>query len=471
MALACAAAGCGAACPRPSPPVLQPGDVAIGLPGDGMDVIGVSVEHRWVVLTQARADTDGNGVTQVFHGEHGGRGGDRTDAWMILGSGPGEPIEAFLGATRDGTALAVVQAGEVHVVDAITGGRRNLGPIREWTPNHPGALDASLSDDGHLVWLRSRQRVEVVSPDGHRREYSVEGWIHAAWIDESGTWLVVEALETAPADRSDPGQRPSLGISGSPTWCRGLTRCGGPARRHTFFGLDDPRETTIDVQSAETRAWGVVVARTDDVLQIVRAPGDVETIEPSCEARIRFAGLRSPIVVYTCGEGSPQIYAGGTHRPLAELTRADAFDEVALDALELAEIDRRLLVEPHVQETLLLGGSAGMWTDQAGAEPTLWLGLGDLVWDDRVSEWRYWPRHERPGCLWPEHAWFARGLARSHCIRNDLGGTIAVAPDGRALVMRSGDGIPCGERRARGQDVQLVWTRVVIEPLEPIDPR
>ena len=94
--------GCGGAAPCRSS--MAPG--AIG-GGDGAP-IAASYDYRWVVLREARADTDGDGRVALEWYEHGHGGelvGDQLGTYLVRESGLGRQIERYVGSPRRSVRL------------------------------------------------------------------------------------------------------------------------------------------------------------------------------------------------------------------------------------------------------------------------------------------------------------------------------------------------------------------------------
>src|SRR5689334_16898306 len=76
---------------------------------DGAIVIEASdPDGRWVVACQARTDTNGDGKVEVNIGLHGDTFGDAMTPYLVVGTGAGEAIDAFVDQSSDGAWLAAV---------------------------------------------------------------------------------------------------------------------------------------------------------------------------------------------------------------------------------------------------------------------------------------------------------------------------------------------------------------------------
>lgn len=419
------------------------------MPGDA-DVIAASAEHRWAVLWQAREDTDGNGVVQVYYGEHGGRGGDRQDIWIVLGGGPGVRVDRFLDGR--GRWLAVVDDGDVQLIDSATGTRTVLGPsLGEWAwdddPHVGGGPEVRFADGEHLVWLPTRDRIVVTSTSTEQRsEYGLAGyWIAWAHTDATATWIFAGVLARAPDDPGDPHQLPNTATSYRLFPCRRL-QCGGPASAPVAFRIGDPRPIVVHTHSV-ARAWGLVTV-FDHALRITRSADDMRSVGLGCRADLVHAGIQAPLVIYRCRGADDLMFSidGSPPQPIA-----------ALDPSVLPEVDRELLSTDDVVSRL-----------HEHDDGTLSTPDGEHAWDASTSTWRFYSSEEVDGCVAPRSLVGRRAerrLASTHCIRGQTHSVFAVAEDGAALVRRSVEVTRvCSGTPSTSREPQLVWTHVAIEP-------
>jgi hypothetical protein len=72
-------------------------------------VVTADPDARWVVLCQARKDTNRDGKTEVQVGYHGDTYGDDLLPYLVLGSGEGTAIDAFVSSDGSGRQIAYVQ--------------------------------------------------------------------------------------------------------------------------------------------------------------------------------------------------------------------------------------------------------------------------------------------------------------------------------------------------------------------------
>lgn len=103
--------------PRPAAPPMA-GDIGTAHP---ILLDHAASDGRWLVVCQARADTNKDGEIAVGLGMHGDTYGDRMLPYLITAPGPGDPIDAFVAATD--RYVAVIQHGLLVLVDTLTGTR------------------------------------------------------------------------------------------------------------------------------------------------------------------------------------------------------------------------------------------------------------------------------------------------------------------------------------------------------------
>lgn len=149
----------------------------------------------WVVICQARADTDGDGAIAVHTGMHGDTWGDRFQPYLVRGAGAGEPIDSLIGYTADGRWVVALRRGALAVLDSRTG---------TWT-ELPGA---DLRDDG--------------MPMGPHRAASVaQGGTRMTYLRDDDT-LVIRDL--------DRGVERTVDVPGARLWRIEVERAGALAR-------------------------------------------------------------------------------------------------------------------------------------------------------------------------------------------------------------------------------------------------
>src|SRR5690606_4334369 len=115
----------------------------------------------WVVVCQAREDTSGDGAIEVTIGPRGELSGDRLQSFLVEGSGPGLPIDAFVAADASGRRLIFERGGQLISRDSHDQSELDLSErgARLGTDESPFAPHraARFSEDGRrLLFLRRR---------------------------------------------------------------------------------------------------------------------------------------------------------------------------------------------------------------------------------------------------------------------------------------------------------------------------
>ena len=106
-------------------PVVPPGVSTIGTAHPTF-LIEAAPDGSWVAICQARVDTNHDGKIEV--GSHGGVRGDRSAPYLVLGSGPGTPIDRFLGYDPSGRWIAYAREHRRWLLDTKTGAEVALDP-------------------------------------------------------------------------------------------------------------------------------------------------------------------------------------------------------------------------------------------------------------------------------------------------------------------------------------------------------
>src|SRR5688572_7781778 len=107
--------------PPATPPALEVGTAHPAL------VLESSPDGRWVVLCQAREDTDGDGEIRVHVGAYGALSGDRLQTYWVEGAGAGEPLRGFVASDGFGHYVAFDRAGSLVLRDTWAATELELG--------------------------------------------------------------------------------------------------------------------------------------------------------------------------------------------------------------------------------------------------------------------------------------------------------------------------------------------------------
>lgn len=317
------ASGCSAHCAVHAA-AWEADDVPIGMAGVEPILVASRPDQHWAVFAQARDDTNGDGT--VSYETCSALLTDRPSLWMVIGQGPGERIDAFLGATNE--ELAIVRESHVEMVPINGGERRTLAGEPSLTfggARWERPIDATFLPDGRLLWVRmERHEAELIDTrTDARRIFAVDGTIRDAVVDATNTWLIVDhPSESAP-------------------------------HRVTFIELASERRMELESGAYEARSWGIV-RRTSGAYSM-HAPDASQDLGTSCVAH--YVGIETPIVIGRCerrGPGFGMIRAPRTFGPW-RVWRLGEPEPVALNDAVIAgfaEIDRNLLTIPGVLESV-----------------------------------------------------------------------------------------------------------------------
>jgi hypothetical protein len=273
-----------------------------------------SIERRWAVLLQARADTTSDGVVcSMSDGQHGFEVGDQPTSWLVLGSGPGEPIDEVYGATHDERHVVFSERDVVTVLDVESGERVRLGPRTAFTrwPHFEPTISALVA--GPRIVYRRGDR-EVVVYDTRTRSstpYSVpSGWVFRADIAEG--WLLVSVLERAPEDPTSSADVPHWSSSAGDLRCDltdGL--CAGIPGQVWALSLEDPSiRIAVGDEGTAVSSWAVTRGSDNGGFEIVepRTGQVVPFGEPECRARLLTLDERPRYVAYRCETVSTEVF-------------------------------------------------------------------------------------------------------------------------------------------------------------------
>lgn len=272
-------------------------------------------DGRWVVLCQAREDTDGDGMVDVQQGHHGAVWGDRMRMYLVRGSGPGEEIDGFLGADPSGVFLAILEAGKVQLLDSKANVRvelRSADARREPSAAMPPRQVRFDPAGGRLLYIRQTATgSEIVIrdlPTGHERTidpgpgnlWRADFAPNSQWVS---LWMVVR-------DTNGDGKLSWPEVRTT----RDDDPCGAPASYSTYGvddGSDQLEQRFVPIAGGTPRpvpdvvlAFGQKLLRRDGQGRLLSegADGKAEVLVPAgCQGRIRHADPNRGLVVMACG--------------------------------------------------------------------------------------------------------------------------------------------------------------------------
>jgi hypothetical protein len=274
---------------------------------DGAIVIEASDPvGRWVVACQARTDTNGDGKVEVNIGLHGDTFGDAMTPYLIVGTGAGEAIDAFVDQSSDGAWIAAVVKDQLVLVDARTGARTPIADADVRDDAYPTLAPrvAAFAGASRLVFMRHRANGDaVVSRDlvtGRETELAVPGALWRVEPDAAGTWVRVVTIRRD-TDNSGTLEWPSQHTSLSDRGCR------GPITSYGTYGAsgDEPDLLWLGFDGTGLVDDATVVTVAGDALVRVTADkalsiGDRTVLAAGCDPVVLASMSDPPAVVAGC---------------------------------------------------------------------------------------------------------------------------------------------------------------------------
>jgi hypothetical protein len=272
-----------------------------------------------VVLCQARSDSDDDGSIRVEVGPRGALGGDALEPYLVLGHGPGEPIDELVAADRTGRWIVIRKAASVRAID--TQGHTEIDLTALGADTRPDAIPyrdhRTISFDAsgkHLLYVHEEEgAAEVVvrrlSDGTENRVDPGPGKLWRAGLDATGNWVVVQMITE---DTTGNGR---LGWP-VPESERTVPQCAGPAPVHAAWQDRGDRPVTLvaPATGGKARLLEELVAPLEKRL-LVRLPGGQIFAQTFSGKRRRF----------------------GAGKCLGHLVHADVTRELALFACEQDE--------------------------------------------------------------------------------------------------------------------------------------
>jgi hypothetical protein len=307
--------------------VEVPGDIGVAAPTAG---IMTPPDGHWLVLCQARKDTDGDGTLSIEFGLHY-NAGDHATPFLVLGAGAGEAIDYPAANTPDGSWLAVVQGGKLELIDKAFKRSTLDADLRtdsSW-PRRKNTRAIDLADDNsRAVYIKPDNTIVIRElASGHERAIAMRELVWRATIDAAGAWAEVK---TIPTDTDHDGviAWPGGFRSDSLTGCdvdilhRAPTE---PKDAVKTRWLELATGTLVDDPTIIGTVAGQLLRRTADGALVL---GKQQITEPACHAHVvgTIDNPAAPRAIVTCGATSSEhttlVVAGpGVH----VVTRADAY--------------------------------------------------------------------------------------------------------------------------------------------------
>jgi hypothetical protein len=208
----------------------------------------VADNGSWLVICQARADTNHDGQIEVGVGFHGDMFGDKMLPYLVLGGGPGIAINAYVASSDDDAWLAIVRDGKLELVDTKTRKHTVIAgaDVRDDEVPFGGSRVATIGG-GRMLYFRNDRIVIRELASGAEREVAVPGTPWRAEIDSKGAWARVGVM---PAGHAFPEAQTTL----APRGCRGHAMAyssGGIDGEWTVHWLDVEHATLVDKEPPE----------------------------------------------------------------------------------------------------------------------------------------------------------------------------------------------------------------------------
>jgi hypothetical protein len=311
-------------------PAVPPERKAIGT-AHPTRLLGAARDGAWVAICQARADTNHDGKIAFDIGLHGEIFGDALTAFLVLGSGPGKPIDRFLGNDPSGRWLVYAREGRRWLLDTKAGNEVALdAPARDGEAGVPrsGALGPAArsrpqfdSVGANLLYVTGEEShpraVLRRLSDGHESDLdSGPGLLWMATFAPDGKYVVMQVVE-----RDTDGD----GVLRAPVSYtdRSSGPCGVAAV--SFSGTkatDQPSWRVARVSDGSAQAvvnfegtFGDAILRRTDSGSLVSEEGAStrELLPASCGARVLHADRADDTVVVACpreGNGLDVLHGG-----------------------------------------------------------------------------------------------------------------------------------------------------------------
>lgn len=290
--------------PGPPPVVISDSPPAAGDIGTSgyASVMASAPDGQWLLVCQARKDTDKDGKLGVSFGHHGELFGDDPEPYLIRGAGPGESLGEVAGVDPARRYIVVVRGKAMELLDVTTNQRVVLrgADTRYEAGLFDGARVAFDAEGQHLVYARpgaKRKIVLRVLATGVEREITASrGELRN--VELADGWVVAHVFHTIPGQVGTH----HVGRSG-PAHTVGGRRCRSdyPLPPHVnerhyaplAGGVATPRADVVATFGAD-----LIVRAKDGALAIEQAGTLAPITAASCKGRViaRSAALRSILV-------------------------------------------------------------------------------------------------------------------------------------------------------------------------------
>jgi len=339
---------------RTAPP--DPDDIGTAHP---IFVDRIATDGSWMVICQDRTTVADRSTVDI----HGNISGGHYRPFLVLGHGPGLPIDEFLTASSRNDVVAVRRGRELQVISVPTQRVTGIAGAVLGNETSPSRRTVGFDEQGaHLLYVRQNDSRIVLRDLQKDREAAMDpgpGTVWRAQLDPAGRWAMADML-------------PSGGIAPVATdrrWstCRApgsfivVPRPPGPqtVRRWARAGQRRMRPADGLIRPLER---GLMVRTPTEAIEVVSESGSaVEVVPASCHGRVVScdeAGKQLVVVCRTPGEedglltlydeGKPTML-GPTAVPADDLIGQSVRGLVEWDGLHV-DVAKKQIVNPDADD-------------------------------------------------------------------------------------------------------------------------
>ncbi len=278
----------------------------------------------WIVLCQARKDTDGDGEISVLMGHHGDMLGDAMVPYVIRGGGAGEAVDTYVTHSTDGRYLVVIKEDRLLLLDMRAGTRTDLSKTGASTADGNSAFGrhraARFDRAGRrLLTIRDgKERSTIVVRELATGKVTIvdpgPGVLCSATLDETGHWVLLRVV-AKDTDGNGTLECPTVHTTLAARGCR-----GSPRSYSSFGGGGDATVTRVAPATGGTAvvipgliaAIGAALLRRDarEAL-LLRTPDGKETEVVPQEARAVLYTRFPEQGAFLAAHRGPRPRAGG----------------------------------------------------------------------------------------------------------------------------------------------------------------
>ncbi len=303
-------------------------------------------DGSYIVLCQARRDTNKDGQIKVSLGLHGDTYGDQLEPYFIRKSGPGDRFDELIAIGDRDRFLIAVQRPDLRLIDTHTGDSAILrdadvdNRVKEARLLDPKpSAQAVFGVRGGKIAYKKRNTEQIVIGivDLNTREEKEisagPGALGSFFFDASEQWLIVEKV-TEDTNKNGRIEFPANWTTLAPDACRGPVSSfsvrPGRGDAITFWALSIQSGQLTQTPEGWVDMLGehMLIRKPDDTLAAIASDG-TETIlaGPECGARIRWAADNPRRLLLACKKTSELVFItpGGTQvlKQLKHASRSD----------------------------------------------------------------------------------------------------------------------------------------------------